>query len=387
MSYNNRHYNRGGHSNQQNKAAEATQKHDYSFPQAPNDGISELSINGTRERPTSLCVAGSWDGTLSVYEVRSQQGQMNVMKQAEQKAEGPILCTGIADDGYNTVFGGCDRKLRMYDVRNAGATAQVIGTHDAAIKCVNVVPGRNVFITGGWDKTVKVWDARSPQPVTGTTLGERVYAMDANQTKLVVGTADKKCHVFDISQGNLREVASFEVLKYQTRSISMFADGNGFAIGSIEGRVGIEYFDEMDKKNNNNKGNTKNFIFKCHREKINNNNAASRIFAVNSIFFHPNYNTLCTGGSDGVFCMWDKDARQRLGMYQDFKYSSYNQNNYHNPITSLKISPSDNCLFYSMSYDWSMGANPTYPSGGGMNSQNRIMVHRFDDSEVKPKPN
>ena len=81
MSYNNRHYNRGGHNNQHNKPAEATQKHDYSFPQAPNDGVSEISINGTRERPTSLCVAGSWDGTLSVYEVRSQQGQINVMKQ------------------------------------------------------------------------------------------------------------------------------------------------------------------------------------------------------------------------------------------------------------------------------------------------------------------
>ena len=109
----------------------------------------------------------------------------------------------------------------MYDVRNAGSSAQVIGTHDAAIRCVKVVPGRNVFITGGWDKTVKVWDARSPQPVTGITLGERIYAMDANQTKLVVGTADKKCHVFDISQGNLREVASFEVLKYSLMKLKL----------------------------------------------------------------------------------------------------------------------------------------------------------------------
>ena len=46
-----------------------------------------------------------------------------------------------------------------------------------------------------------------------------------------------------------------------------------------------------------------------------------------------------------------------LGIYQDFKYGS---NTYHNPITSAKISPQDNLLFYSMSYDWSMGANPQY---------------------------
>jgi len=35
-------------------------------------------------------------------------------------------------------------------------------------------------------------------------------------------------------------------LKWQTRVVSCFPQGNGFAVGSIEGRVGIQYIDDKD---------------------------------------------------------------------------------------------------------------------------------------------
>lgn len=36
----------------------------------------------------------------------------------------------------------------------------------------------NMLITGGWDKTLRFWDCRSPAPVHTQALPERVYAMD-----------------------------------------------------------------------------------------------------------------------------------------------------------------------------------------------------------------
>jgi len=35
-------------------------------------------------------------------------------------------------------------------------------------------------------------------------------------------------------------------LNWQTRVVSCFSQGNGFAIGSIEGRVGIRYIEDKD---------------------------------------------------------------------------------------------------------------------------------------------
>lgn len=37
-------------------------------------------------------------------------------------------------------------------------------------------------------------------------------------------------------------------LQYQTRCVSIFHDMTGFAIGGIEGRVALEYFDEFQFK-------------------------------------------------------------------------------------------------------------------------------------------
>lgn len=75
----------------------------------------------------------------------------------------------------------------------------------------------------------------------------------------------------------------------------------GFALGSIEGRVAIQYIEPQNPKDN--------FTFKCHRSQPQQPNQAQDIYAVNDIVFHPQYMTLATVGSDGKFSFWDKDAR------------------------------------------------------------------------------
>jgi mRNA export factor len=67
-------------------------------------------------------------------------------------------------------------------------------------------------------------------------------------------------------------------LKMQTRVVSCFPNGSGFAIGSIEGRVGINYVEDKDQSSN--------FSFKCHRSD------KSDVYAVNAISFHPTYGTV-----------------------------------------------------------------------------------------------
>merc|ERR1712142_1074028 len=77
----------------------------------------------------------------------------------------------------------------------------------------------------------------------------------------------------------------------------------GFALGSVEGRVAIQYVNAANPKDN--------FTFKCHRS----NGAVNGfqdIFAVNDIAFHPVHGTLATVGSDGKWAFWDKDARTKL---------------------------------------------------------------------------
>ena len=105
-------------------------------------------------------------------------------------------------------------------------------------------------------------------------------------------------------------------LKLQTRVIRCFPSGNGYAIGSIEGRVAIQYAEDKDS--------SQNFSFKCHRGDPTTTTTTSggggmggrametNVYAVNDISFNKAHGTFCTAGSDGSLSFWDKDLRTRL---------------------------------------------------------------------------
>ena len=137
-------------------------------------------------------------------------------------------------------------------------------------------------------------------------------------------------------------------LKWQTRVVSCFPAANGFAVGSIEGRVAIQYVptsifigppeplgtnanliylvryvEEKDsayvipllrlESELTNTGCRNNFSFKCHRrDQSPTQKDQSLVYAVNDITFHPVHGTFSTCGSDGTINFWDKDARTRL---------------------------------------------------------------------------
>jgi len=103
-----------------------------------------------------------------------------------------------------------------------------------------------MVVTGSWDKTIKYWDLRSPNPVAAVTCQERVYCMDVRDNLLVVGTADRYINVINLKDPTKFYKTIQSPLKWQTRVVSCFTDSAGFAIGSIEGRCAIQYVEEKD---------------------------------------------------------------------------------------------------------------------------------------------
>lgn len=92
---------------------------------------------------------------------------------------------------------------------------------------------------------------------------------------------------------------------------------------------------------------------------------------MNCVSFHQ-FNTFVTGGSDGVLCFWDKDAKTRLHSLEKFKNA--------NSISALSFNPMGNLLLYAVSYDWSRGAE-----GNTAGLANQLYVHPVAEAEVKPK--
>jgi len=130
-------------------------------------------------------------------------------------------------------------------------------------------------------------------------------------------------------------------LKLATTSICVFGDGKGYAVGSIEGRCGIKYYDTSRQD----KGKSLDFCFKCHREETK-APPKSEVYSVNGITFNQQFNTFATFGSEGSIIIWNKDTKAKYKASKKFP----------SPFTAAHFTEDGKLLAYAVGYDWSKGS-------------------------------
>jgi mRNA export factor len=232
---------------------------------------------------------------------------------------------------------------------------QQIGAHDQPIKSVAFLPTSNMIVSGGWDNMLKFWDARQQNPVGTLQLPDKCYAVDVKGSLMVVACAGRHILTYDVQGQPTEHQRKESPLKFQSRCVAAFPDGTGYAVGSIEGRVGIQYVQKVPGK--------ESFAFKCHRQD-------SNVFAVNHICFNSQFGTFATVGADGIVNFWDKDNKQRLKGFPAINRT----------ITCASFSAQGNLFAYSSSYDWSKGSSHYAPG-----TPNDIWIHNVVEDEIKPK--
>jgi mRNA export factor len=94
-------------------------------------------------------------------------------------------------------------------------------------------------------------------------------------------------------------------LKFPTTSIAVFPDGNGYLIGSIEGRCGVKYIDLKNDKVDL----IDDYCFKAHR--LEEEKKVPKLWSVNGITFNKGYGTVATYGSDGAYYFWNITSKSR----------------------------------------------------------------------------
>lgn len=113
-----------------------------------------------------------------------------------------------------------------------------------------------------------------------------------------------------------------------------------------------------------------NMSFKCHRDPVDKTTNHVKVWTINAIATHPIWGTFATGGSDGTFNFWDKEAKSRLKWYPTVGGS----------ISAMSFNKTGDILAYSVSYDWHEGYasnRPDYP--------NKVMLHPVGKEDAEPK--
>lgn len=228
-------------------------------------------------------------------------------KRSELHHGAPVLDATFEATTTTTVYScGLDNKVQQFDVET-GRGCGTLGTHDAAVRCVEWVPTLSgCVISAGWDKTMRLWDPRSNAAVSTSTISDKAYSMSVSPSqvhplRLVIATKGRHVEVWDVR--SLQEPLQIREspLKYQTRCVRCYPNGEGYALSSIEGRVAMEYFDVAETQ--------RKYAFKCHRRA---ENGKDVVYPVNAIAFNTLFGTFATGGSDGVVSIWDGQHKKRL---------------------------------------------------------------------------
>ena len=149
-------------------------------------------------------------------------------------------------------------------------------------------------------------------------------------------------------------------MKHQTRVLRCMPNSEGYALGTVEGRIAIEYID-MEEHNR------RTYSFKCHRIK-NKAKGTEDVYPVNAIAFHPIHGTFATGGCDGFVYTWDGNAKKRLAHFARYPTS----------VASIDFSADGSLLAVAASYTFEKGQlDKPEPE--------QIFVRSVAEDEVRPR--
>jgi mRNA export factor len=161
-----------------------------------------------------------------------------------------------------------DNNIKKWDL--ASNQILTVGGHTQPVKDIYCFVQNNtsVVVSGGWDSRVKFWTWANPgqlNQIGESYLGKPIHYMSGEFPLMVTAHSELFIHYWDlrnIFSGNFNPLGvTTSPLKYPTTCISCFADGRGYAIGSIEGRCGIKYIDLQKNQINL----PEDFCFKSHR--------------------------------------------------------------------------------------------------------------------------
>jgi len=120
----------------------------------------------------------------------------------------PVTCGCFSPDDRLVVTGGRDRTLRIWD-RTSGEEIAVLAGHTDIIADCAFSPNGDLVASASWDNTVRVWDVPSGHErmtLTGHTLSCRACAFTADGGAVVSASSDTTVRLWDVASGEGRVI-------------------------------------------------------------------------------------------------------------------------------------------------------------------------------------
>ena len=166
----------------------------------------------------------------------------------------------------------------------ASSVLKTLSGHSDTVWTVAISPNGKTLVSGGFDKTIKVWDLQTGKlrrTLSGHTDAVRAIAMSQNGALLASASGDKTIKIWDLQSGTLLRTLTGHL--GPVWSVAIGSDGQTLASGSYDSTVKIW----------NLQTGTLRHTFPDHYESI------------WSVAISPDGQTLVSGAYDGTIKIWD----------------------------------------------------------------------------------
>eukprot|EP00466_Bigelowiella_natans_P020016 jgi/Bigna1/35088/e_gw1.8.67.1 len=242
--------------------------------QPPSDGITATVF----ANHSNNLLATSWDETVRYYNVNDDR----LLQKFDLNTA--VLDGALAPDDKKAYVGCLNGIIYMIDftsgeVRELGCHGKEL--ESSGIKCIEYCHASKLFVSAGWDQKMKLWDPRAMNACANSiNLKGRAYSMSISGNRIVLATSGRYVTIHDIRKIATPEQVRESSLQNMLRIVRCFPNGHGYAVGSCEGRIAIEYFDVSEQIQR------KKYAFKAHRKV---ESGRQIMYPINALAFHPKY--------------------------------------------------------------------------------------------------
>jgi len=199
-------------------------------------GVDDIAHSGEIRRDGRVIVAGGDSGAVQVFDVNSRA----ILKTWREHKQ-PVWTTKWSPSDLTTLLTTSDdRTVKLWDLSETESTMTFTG-HQDYVRTGAFLPGHNsnLFATGSYDQTVRIWDSRANDRAVMTFKHaapvESVLPLLSGTT--ILAAADNQISVLDLVAAK-----PLDVLKSHQKTVTALAlatNGTRVASGGLDGHVKV----------------------------------------------------------------------------------------------------------------------------------------------------